>query len=100
MRGAMAKAALEAELARLNAEPVNVPDDLDQQVRAYLDENPEETWDAAVKGIVEEDGVDRAHPPPTKRGAPHEKRTPAFIKDDDDQTNQTRRLTTRGGGHE
>ena len=85
-RGKAARAALQAEMARLNAEPVEVPEDLDQQVRAYLDENPEKTWDAAVKGIVEENGVDRAHPPPTKRGAPDEKRTPAFIKDDDDQT--------------
>jgi hypothetical protein len=37
--------------------------------------------------------------PEMKRGAPDDKRTPIF-KDDDDQTNQTRRLTTRGGGHE
>ena len=51
-RGAAAQAALKAEMARLNAEPVEVPSDLDAQVRAYLEDNPEETWDAALKAIA------------------------------------------------
>jgi N6-adenosine-specific RNA methylase IME4 len=42
----------------------------------------------------------RSHPPQMKRGAPDDRRTPICIKDNDDQTNQTRRLITRGGGHE
>jgi DNA topoisomerase VI subunit B len=54
-RGAIARAALEAELERLNAELVDVPDDLAGQVRAYLDEHREETWDDAIKAIMEDD---------------------------------------------
>ena len=54
-RGEMAQQALEAELARLNAGPVDIPADLDERVRAYLDEHPEATWDAAVRAIIEED---------------------------------------------
>ena len=50
-RGA-AQAALKAEMARLNAEPVEVPSDLDARVRAHLEDNPEETWDAALKAIA------------------------------------------------
>ena len=48
----MAQAALEAELARLNALPVEVPADLDERVRAYLKRNPAATWDDAVKAIM------------------------------------------------
>jgi tellurite resistance protein len=51
-RGAAAQAALRAEMARLNAEPVEVPSDLDAKVRAHLEDNPEETWDAALKAIA------------------------------------------------
>ena len=51
-RGAAAQAALKAEMARLNAEPVEVPSDLDARVRAHLEDNPEETWDAALKAIA------------------------------------------------
>ena len=54
-RGAMAKAALEAELARLNAEPVDVPDDIVERVRAYLVEHREETWDDAVRAVMDEE---------------------------------------------
>lgn len=54
-RGDMARQALEAELARLNAEPIDVPADLAERVRAYLDEYPKETWDAAVRAVVEDD---------------------------------------------
>ena len=42
-----------AELARLNAEPVDVPDDLAARVQAYLADNPAETWDGAVKAIMD-----------------------------------------------
>jgi hypothetical protein len=55
-RGAMAKAALEAELERLNAEPVAIPGDLDQRVQAYLAANPKATWDEAVRAIMEASG--------------------------------------------
>ena len=51
-RGAAAQAALEAEMARLNVEPVEVLSDLDARVRAHLEDNPEETWDAALKAIA------------------------------------------------
>jgi hypothetical protein len=39
-------------MARLNAEPVEVPSDLDAQLRAHLEDNPEEKWDAALKAIA------------------------------------------------
>jgi hypothetical protein len=55
-RGAMAQAALKAELTRLNAEPVEVPADLERQVRDWLEENREETWVDAVKAIIGGDG--------------------------------------------
>ena len=45
-------------MARLNAEPVEVPSDLENRVRAHLRSNPEETWDDAVRGIVEEGGAE------------------------------------------
>jgi hypothetical protein len=54
-RGDMAREALNAELARLNAAPVDTPDDLDAQVRAHLDDHPEMTWDDAVRAILDED---------------------------------------------
>ena len=51
-RGAMAEKALKAELERLNAKPVRTPANLEAQVRAYLAENPADTWDKAVRAIV------------------------------------------------
>jgi hypothetical protein len=51
-RGVMAEKALKARLRRLNAEPVDIPADLERQVRAYLADHPTETWDKAVRGIV------------------------------------------------
>jgi hypothetical protein len=48
-------------MARLNAEPVEVPSDLDAQLRAHLEDNPEETWDAALKAIA---GLDDDDPDP------------------------------------
>lgn len=59
-QGAAAQAALKAEMARLNAEPVEVPPDLDAQLRAHLEDNPEETWDAALKVIAGLDDDDSA----------------------------------------
>jgi len=53
-RGRLAHAALKAELERLNKEPVDVPADLTDRVKAHLAENPAETWDAAVKAIIGE----------------------------------------------
>jgi hypothetical protein len=52
-RGALATRALEAELARLNTEPVDVPGDLADRVQAYLAGSPAETWDGAVKAIMD-----------------------------------------------
>jgi hypothetical protein len=57
-RGAAAQAALKAEMARLNAEPVEVPADLEKRVRDHLAENPEETWDAALRAITGLDDED------------------------------------------
>ena len=55
LRGAMAQEALEAELERLNAEPVAVPANLEARVREHLEANPTLTWDDAVGEIVAED---------------------------------------------
>jgi hypothetical protein len=54
-RGALAIAALAAELERLNADLVELPADLADEVRQHLSENPIATWDDAVKAIAEED---------------------------------------------
>jgi hypothetical protein len=52
-RGAMAEKALKAELARLNAQPVKTPPNLEKRVKAYLAKNPADTWDKAVRLIAE-----------------------------------------------
>ena len=52
-RGAMAEKALKAELARLNAQPVKTPANLEKRVKAYLAKNPADTWDKAVRAIAE-----------------------------------------------
>ena len=52
-RGAMAEKALKAELARLNAQPVKTPANLEKRVKAYLAKNPADTWDKAVRAITE-----------------------------------------------
>jgi hypothetical protein len=52
-RAALATTALEAELVRLNTEPVDVPGDLADRVQAYLAGSPAETWDGAVKAIMD-----------------------------------------------
>jgi DNA topoisomerase VI subunit B len=51
-RSALATSALRAELARLNASLVDVPTDLERQVRAYLADQPAAAWDDAVLAIV------------------------------------------------
>jgi hypothetical protein len=53
-RGRAAYEALRAELERLNKEPVNVPADLADLVKARLVANPAATWDRAVKAILYE----------------------------------------------
>ena len=53
-RRRMARQALEAELARLNAEPVDVPADL-ERVRAYLDEHPDGDVGRRRAGGLDED---------------------------------------------
>jgi DNA topoisomerase VI subunit B len=51
-RSAAAQASLEAELARLNAQPVKVPANLDKRVRAHLKRHPHVTWDDAVRALL------------------------------------------------
>jgi hypothetical protein len=58
-RGALARRVLEAQLEQLNAEPVDVPDDLEDRVRAHFEENPTDTWDAAVRATMNAD--ERVH---------------------------------------
>ena len=57
-RGRLAYEALKAEVERLNKEPVDVPADLEQRVKAHLAEKPAETWDFAVKAILGDEGGD------------------------------------------
>ena len=52
-RGTLASRALQAELERLNAQPVTVPADLLEQVRARLADHPAEAWDDAVLAIMQ-----------------------------------------------
>jgi hypothetical protein len=49
----MAEKALKAERARLNAQPVKTPANLEKRVKAYLAKNPADTWDNAVRSIAE-----------------------------------------------
>jgi hypothetical protein len=56
-RGAAAENALKAELARLNAKAVKTPENLEAQVRAHLAKTPADTWDKAVRTIVEGEPV-------------------------------------------
>ena len=51
-RERLAREMLEASLAQVNAQPVIVPDDLDERVRAFLAANPKATWDQAVRAIM------------------------------------------------
>ena len=43
-------------MASLEHAPIDVPADLDERVRVYLDEHPEISWDAAIKAIMKGDG--------------------------------------------
>jgi hypothetical protein len=54
-RSAQARAALAAELERLNADPVETPTNLADEVRRRLADNPVATWDDAVRTIGEKD---------------------------------------------
>ena len=54
-RGARARRALEADLARLNDTTIETPADLEQRVRDHLAAHPEETWDAAIRAVGEAD---------------------------------------------
>jgi hypothetical protein len=55
-RGTMAEASpvLTAELARLQAELVAIPDDLLSRVRLYLESHREVAWDKALEAITKE----------------------------------------------
>jgi DNA topoisomerase VI subunit B len=54
-RSTQASTALAAELERLNADPVETPADLANEVGRRLSENPIATWDEVVRAIAEED---------------------------------------------
>jgi DNA topoisomerase VI subunit B len=43
-----------ADDARLRAAEVDLPDDLVERVRAYLEEHPEEPWDSAIARLAED----------------------------------------------
>ena len=55
-RGVAAEKAVKGELESLNAKAVRTPHDLEARVRAHLAENPADTWDKAVRAIVEATG--------------------------------------------
>ena len=52
VRGETIERAFAATMASLEHAEIDVPADLDERVRAYLDEHPEVSWDAAVKVIM------------------------------------------------
>jgi hypothetical protein len=54
-RSTQASTALAAQLERLNADPVETPAGLAEEVRRHLAENPAATWDDAVKAIAVQD---------------------------------------------
>jgi hypothetical protein len=54
-RSAQARAELAAELERLNADPVETPTNLADEVRRHLADNPVATWDDAIRTIAEEE---------------------------------------------
>jgi hypothetical protein len=54
-RSARAKAALQSELDRLTDEAIAAPKDLMERIKIHLTKHPVETWDEAVRAIVEED---------------------------------------------
>jgi DNA topoisomerase VI subunit B len=56
-RGEKAKAALKAELERLNSQRIEPPDDLEARVRKALEADPAATWDAVLSRIAREDGA-------------------------------------------
>jgi hypothetical protein len=51
-RGERIRQSIEDTIKGLAAEEISVPTDLDCRVRAYLAENPEQPWSAAVRHIV------------------------------------------------
>jgi hypothetical protein len=52
-RGRIAKPVVERWLTRLQRRAVEVPEDLEARVRAHLRDNPELSWDAALRDLVE-----------------------------------------------
>lgn len=53
VRGKRARRVAEEALAATPTEECAAPADLEQQVRAYLDENPDAAWDDAVTALAE-----------------------------------------------
>jgi hypothetical protein len=43
------------ERARATAQAITMPSELDEQVKRYLEDNPEESWDEAIMAIAPAD---------------------------------------------
>jgi hypothetical protein len=54
------RARLDAEIADLQATPIETPDDLSERLTAVLADNGHLPWDEALRGLVDEDGGDDA----------------------------------------
>jgi hypothetical protein len=48
------------EIDRLNAEPVDIPDDLADRLGEMLEDDPETSWDATLETLADADGADYA----------------------------------------
>ena len=51
-RAPMIREAVERAIEEMPADAIAVPDDLEEQVKYYLEENPESPWEEAVAEIV------------------------------------------------
>jgi DNA topoisomerase VI subunit B len=57
VRSRRAEALLAAEPERLEGEAVNVPPDLIERVRGWVEANPTETWDEALAALADDDDL-------------------------------------------
>jgi hypothetical protein len=57
-RETFARREVEQRLQGFGRRPVAIPADLEARIRAYLAGHPEQTWDEAVRRIVEESDAD------------------------------------------
>jgi Glu-tRNA(Gln) amidotransferase subunit E-like FAD-binding protein len=51
-RGERIRQSVEEVIETLSDEETSVPSDLEKQVRAYLEDHPDEPWSAAVRHVV------------------------------------------------